>query len=56
MKTDMKLRSGATIPHITPAEADCSLRVSLSEYTEKSDIDALCASLASALSRLVRIK
>ena len=49
--------SGALVAFgITPAEADCSLRVSLSEYTEKSDIDALCASLESALSRLVRIK
>ena len=49
--------SGALIAFgITPAEADCSLRVSLSEYTEKSDIDTLCDSLESALSRLVRIK
>ena len=49
--------SGALVAFgITPAEADCSLRVSLSEYTEKSDIDTLCDSLESALSRLVRIK
>jgi cysteine desulfurase len=49
--------SGALVAFgITPAEADCSLRVSLSEYTEKSDVDALCDSLESALSRLVRIK
>lgn len=37
-------------------DADCSLRVSLSEYSTKEDIDALVASLSSALARLVRIK
>ena len=41
---------------ISAAEADCSLRVSLSEYNTEEDIDALCASLASGLARLVRIK
>lgn len=41
---------------LTPAEADCSLRISLSEYNGKEDIDALCASLKSAMARLVRIK
>ena len=41
---------------LTPAEADCSLRVSFSEYNSKEDIDALFISLESALSHLVRIK
>lgn len=41
---------------LTAAEADCSLRVSLSEYNSEEDIDALCASLATGLERLVRIK
>ncbi len=41
---------------LSPAEADCSLRISFSEYSTKDDIDALCASLSSALSRLVRIR
>ncbi|MBP3370499.1 MAG: cysteine desulfurase [Clostridia bacterium] len=49
--------SGALVSFgLTPAEADCSLRVSLSEYTAKADIDALADSLSSALERLVRIK
>lgn len=39
---------------LTPTEADSSLRVSLSEYTTREDIDALIASLSAALSRLVR--
>ena len=38
------------------ADADCSLRVSLSEYNTKEDIDTLCTSLSGAMSRLVRIK
>lgn len=41
---------------LTPADADCSLRISFSEYNTKEDIDALCVSLRSALDRLVRIK
>ena len=41
---------------LTPAEADCSIRISLSEYNTKEDIDALSASLANALERLVRVK
>ena len=41
---------------LTAAEADQSLRISLSEYNTKEDIDALIASLESALARLVRIK
>ena len=41
---------------LTPKEADCSLRVSFSEYNKKEDIDALTAALASALERLVRIR
>ncbi len=41
---------------LTPKEADCSIRISLSAYNTKEDIDALCASLASGLERLVRVK
>lgn len=41
---------------LTPAEADCSLRVSFSEYNGRDDVDSLVASLRSALARLVRIK
>lgn len=41
---------------LTPKEADCSLRISLSEYNEKEDIDTLSDSLARGLERLVRIK
>lgn len=41
---------------LSPADADCSLRVSLSRYNTKSDIDALCSSLSSGLDRLVRIR
>ena len=41
---------------LTPAQADCSLRISFSEYNTKEDVDALCSSLKSALERLVRIK
>ncbi len=36
--------------------ADCSLRISLSEYNQKSDIDALCASLCAGIERLVKIR
>lgn len=41
---------------LTAKEADCSLRISLSEYNEKEEIDALAKSLASGIERLVRIK
>lgn len=41
---------------LTDKEADCSLRISLSEYNEKEDIDALVTSLSTGLERLVRIK
>ena len=52
-----KIPSGTLIAFgLTPADADCSLRISFSEYNTKEDIDALCDSLRSALDRLVRIK
>lgn len=52
-----KTPSGTLIAFgLTPNEADCSLRVSFSEYNTKEDIDILCVSLSSALDRLVRIK
>ena len=52
-----KTPSGALIAFgLTPHEADCSLRISLSEYNTTEDIDALCASMKSGLERLVRIK
>ena len=41
---------------LTAKEADCSLRISLSEYNEKEEIDALAKSLASGIERLVKIK
>lgn len=41
---------------LTPSEADCSLRISFSEYNTKEDIDALESALSAALDRLVRIK
>lgn len=41
---------------LTPAMADCSLRVSFSEYNTREDVDALCDALADGLARLVRIK
>lgn len=41
---------------LTPAEADCSLRISFSEYNCKADVDALIESLKNASARLVRIK
>lgn len=41
---------------LSAAEADCSLRVSLSEYNTEADIDALCELLQSGLDRLVRIR
>ena len=41
---------------LTAKEADCSLRISMSGYNTKEDIDALCASLKKGLNSLVRIK
>ena len=41
---------------LTGKEADCSLRISLSEYNEKSDVDALVCALSRGLERLVRIR
>lgn len=41
---------------LTPHEADCSLRISLSRYNTKSDIDALCASLKKNIEHLVKIR
>ncbi|MBO5883675.1 MAG: aminotransferase class V-fold PLP-dependent enzyme [Clostridia bacterium] len=37
-------------------EADCSIRVSLSEYNTKEDIDALCEALRQGIDTLVRIR
>lgn len=41
---------------LTPHMADCSLRISFSEYNTAADIDALCKSLKNGLEGLVRIK
>jgi cysteine desulfurase len=41
---------------LTAHEADCSLRISLSAYNTREDIDALCQSLEGNLARLVRIR
>ncbi len=41
---------------LTPHDADCSLRISISEYNTKDDIDALCFCLSNGIARLVKIK
>ena len=41
---------------LSPTDADCSLRVSLSELNTEADIDALVEHLQTAISVLVRIK
>lgn len=41
---------------LTDSEADCAIRVSLSHYNTKEDIDDLVSALSSGLSKLVRIK
>ena len=41
---------------ISPDEADTSLRISMSEYNTKEDIDALCESLGRNIDRLVKIR
>ncbi len=41
---------------LTPHEADCSLRISLSRYNTAEEIDALCASLQKNIDRLVKIR
>lgn len=52
-----KTPSGTLIAFgLTPNEADCSLRVSFSEYNTKEDVDALCDALRLSLERLVRIR
>ena len=38
------------------AEADCSLRISLSHTNKKDDIDAFCSALSEGLSSLARIR
>ena len=40
----------------TAEEADSSIRISFSHRNEKSDVDALCDGLSSALKKLARIK
>lgn len=41
---------------ISERDADCTLRVSLSEYNSREDIDALCAALDDGIKNLVRIR
>ncbi len=41
---------------LSESEADCTLRISLSEYNTRNDIDALCSALAQGIDSLVRIK
>lgn len=41
---------------LTPFEADCSLRISFSEYNTEEDVSALAEALRKGLDRLVRIK
>lgn len=40
---------------LTPHEADCTVRVSFSEYNTESDIDAFCRVLREGINSLVRI-
>ncbi len=40
----------------SPDEADCSLRISFSHRNDFSELDSLCEALASAISKLARIK
>ncbi len=51
-----KVSESLTAFGLTPKEADCSLRISLSEYNTYEDIDALCESLRRGIDRLVKIK
>ena len=41
---------------LSDREADCSLRISMSEYNTKAHIDALCHSLEKNIERLVKIR
>lgn len=41
---------------LTPGEADCTLRVSLSPYNTQEDVEALAEALTEGVARLVRIK
>jgi cysteine desulfurase len=41
---------------LTPKAADCTIRVSLCRYNEKSEIDALVAALAEGIKTLVKIR
>ncbi|MGM9684414.1 MAG: cysteine desulfurase family protein [Eubacteriales bacterium] len=41
---------------LTPHEADCSLRISFSEYNTKDDCDRLISALGEEISKLVRIR
>ena len=41
---------------LSEREADCSIRVSFSEYNTKDDIDALCEALGEGIENLVRIR
>ena len=41
---------------LSPKEADCSLRISMSEYNSEEDIDALCIALEQGIQRLVKIR
>lgn len=40
---------------LTPLEADCTVRVSFSEYNTESDVDAFCRVLGEGINGLVRI-
>ena len=41
---------------LSESDADCTLRVSLSEYNTTNDIDELCAALSQGIDSLVRIR
>ena len=50
------VRAGIVLYGLSPSDADCSLRVSISEQTTESDIDTLSDCIETALRILVRIK
>ena len=52
-----KIPSGTLIAFgLTPADADCSLRISFSEYNTPEEIDALRDALSAGIDTLVRIR
>ncbi len=53
---DSHISNALTSFGLSEKEADCSIRISFSHTNTRLDVDALCASLKSGLSKLARIK